>query len=185
MQLGHQARRLWWRLRKPTTYGVKALLQHPDDPTRCLVVRHSYVDQRWWGLPGGGYNPRREPAEAAAIREVSEELSLTITQQPTILKTLTTELEGKVDHLTIVAATPTSAEFQLNAELAEARWVSIDLGDLPADALISRWLHRALAMVGEEGEDNGHREDREQHDQHGRDEHGEHAGDRREGQTGG
>ena len=182
MRLGHRTRRLWWRLRKPTTYGVKALLTHPGDSGRCLVVRHSYVDQRWWGLPGGGYNPLRESAEAAAIREVAEELSLTITQQPMVIKTLTTDLEGKVDHLTIVAATPTSEEFRLNAELAEARWVSIDLGELPADALISRWLR--LAVVREEGEEDGHREDREQHDQRGRDENGEYTGDRREGQSG-
>jgi 8-oxo-dGTP pyrophosphatase MutT (NUDIX family) len=139
------------------------------------------VDQRWWGLPGGGYNPRKETAEAAAIREVAEELSLQA-QQPTVIKTLTTELEGKVDHLTIVAATPTSEEFRLNAELAEARWVSIDLGELPADALISRWLR--LAVVGEEGAEDGHHEDRDQHDQRGSDENSQHTGDRREGQSG-
>ncbi|MEV6411597.1 NUDIX domain-containing protein [Kribbella sp. NPDC051718] len=181
MRLGHRARRLWWRLRKPTTYGVKALLKHPDDPAKCLVVRHSYVDQQWWALPGGGYDPRKETAEAAAVREVSEELSLEA-KHATVLKTLTTELEGKVDHLAIVTATATSADFRLNAELAEARWVSIDLGELPADALISRWLR--LAVVGEEGAADGHGEDRDQHDQRRRDEHGEHAGDRREGQTG-
>jgi ADP-ribose pyrophosphatase YjhB (NUDIX family) len=145
MQLGHRARRAWWKVRKPTTYGVKALLIHPDDPARCLIVRHSYVDQEWWGLPGGGYNPKRETAQAAAIREVAEELSLPITQQPIVLQTLTTNREGKVDNLTIVLATPTSEEFQLSAELSEARWVSTDPDALPADAPTSRWLRLALA----------------------------------------
>ncbi|MEU8225499.1 NUDIX domain-containing protein [Kribbella sp. NPDC048915] len=49
---------LWWRLRKPTTFGVKALLRQADG--RFLVVRHSYADTRRWGLPGGGYNPAEE-----------------------------------------------------------------------------------------------------------------------------
>jgi 8-oxo-dGTP diphosphatase len=145
MRLGHRGRRLWWRLRKPTTHGVKALLKHPEDPQKCLVVRHSYVDRSYWGLPGGGYNPKRESAEEAAIREVEEELGLTIAETPTVLRTLTTELEGKVDNLTIVVATPSSEQFRLNAELTEARWVSVDLVDLPADAPISRWLRLALS----------------------------------------
>lgn len=144
MQLGHRARRAWWKVRKPTTYGVKALLLHPDDPCRCLVVRHSYVDQEWWALPGGGYNPKRETAEAAAIREVAEELSLSITEPPVVLQTLTTNREGKVDNLTIVQATPTSEHFRLSAELSEARWVSTDPADLPTDAPTSRWLRLAL-----------------------------------------
>jgi 8-oxo-dGTP pyrophosphatase MutT (NUDIX family) len=145
MRLGHRGLRVWWRVRRPTTFGVKALLIHPDDPEKCLVVRHSYVDQERWGLPGGGYNPKRESAEQAAVREVAEELALTIAEPPTVLRSLTTELEGKVDNLTIVVAKPTTTEFRLNAELAEARWVAVDLGDLPADAPISRWLKLALA----------------------------------------
>ncbi|WP_203590875.1 NUDIX domain-containing protein [Streptomyces sp. SID13031] len=145
MLLGHRALRIWWRLRRPTTYGVKALLMHPDDPGKCLVVRHSYVDRDRWGLPGGGYSPQKESAEGAAVREVAEELALTITEPPTVLHTLTTTYEGKVDNLTIVVATPTSAEFHLNAELTEARWVSVDLSDLPTNARTSRWLRLALA----------------------------------------
>ncbi|WUJ56403.1 NUDIX domain-containing protein [Kribbella sp. NBC_00382] len=118
---------------------------HPDDPGKCLVVRHSYVDRDRWGLPGGGYDPKRESAGEAAIREVAEELALTIEEPPTVLRSLTTQLEGKVDNLTIVAARPTSADFRLNAELSEARWVAVDLTELPADAPISRWLKLALA----------------------------------------
>jgi 8-oxo-dGTP diphosphatase len=145
MRLGHRVLRLWWRLRRPTTFGVKVLLIHPDDSGKCLVVRHSYVDRERWGLPGGGYTPKRESVEGAAIREVAEELALTIEEPPTVLRSLTTELEGKVDNLTIVTATPTSAQFRLNPELAEARWIDVDLRDLPPDAPISRWLKLALA----------------------------------------
>ena len=145
MQLAHRGRRLWWKVRRPTTYGVKALLIHPDDPSRCLVVRHSYVDQEWWALPGGGYNPRRETAEGAAIREVAEELSLPITEPPIVLQTLTTSREGKVDNLTIVQATPTTDDFRLSSELSDARWVSTDPDTLPTDSPVSRWLRLALA----------------------------------------
>jgi 8-oxo-dGTP pyrophosphatase MutT (NUDIX family) len=145
MRLGHGVLRIWWRVRRPSTFGVKVLLTHPEDPGKCLVVRHSYVDRERWGLPGGGYDPRRESAEEAAVREVAEELALTIEERPTVLQSLTTELEGKVDNLTIVAAKPISADFRLNPELSEARWVAVDLHELPADAPISRWLKLALA----------------------------------------
>ncbi|WP_433014676.1 NUDIX domain-containing protein [Kribbella sp. CA-294648] len=143
MRSGHRVLRLWWRLRKPSTYGVKVLVLHPSDPERCLVVRHSYVDQHWWGLPGGGYKPHKETAEAAAAREVFEELSLPISKM-TVLETLTTNREGKVDSLTILSAESASEDFKLSLELTEARWVSTDLTDLPADAAISQWLQRAL-----------------------------------------
>ncbi|WBQ04837.1 NUDIX hydrolase [Kribbella sp. CA-293567] len=145
LRWGYRALRLWWKVRQPSSYGVKVLLVHPDDPSRCLVVRHSYVDRQWWALPGGGYNPKRETAEAAAIREVAEELSLTITRTPVVLNTLITDREGKIDSLTIFLAEPTSAKFRLNPELSEARWVSMTLAELPPDSSVSRWLKLALA----------------------------------------
>ena len=137
--------RTWWKIRKPTTYGVKVLLTHPDDPGRCLIVRHSYSDTTRWGLPGGAYKPDRESPEHAGIREVTEELGLTITDTPTVLDTVTTTLEGKRDTLTIVRATPTTAAFVLSPEIAEARWVCADLSAMPEDEPISRWLKLALS----------------------------------------
>lgn len=53
-------KRTWWKVRKPSTFGVKVLLIHPDDPAWCLIVRHSYSDRDRWGLPGGAYTPHRE-----------------------------------------------------------------------------------------------------------------------------
>ena len=137
--------RTWWKIRKPTTFGVKVLLIHPDDPAQCLIVRHSYSDTAWWGMPGGGYCPGRETPEQAGVREVSEELALTVTEVPTVLDTVRTTLEGKRDTLTIVQATPVSASFVRSPEIAEARWVRADMAAMPEGEPVSRWLQRALS----------------------------------------
>jgi 8-oxo-dGTP pyrophosphatase MutT (NUDIX family) len=82
--------RTWWKIRKPATSGVKVLLIHPGDPAQCLIVRHSHADSAWWGMPGGAYRPGRETPEQAGVREVSEELALTVTEVPTVLDTVST-----------------------------------------------------------------------------------------------
>ncbi|HWS37678.1 MAG TPA: hypothetical protein VN408_33735, partial [Actinoplanes sp.] len=51
----------YWKVFRPKTFGVKALILHPSDPGLFLAVRHSYTDQKRWGLPGGGY--RRADAD--------------------------------------------------------------------------------------------------------------------------
>jgi 8-oxo-dGTP diphosphatase len=137
--------RTWWKVRKPATFGVKVLLIHPDDPARCLIVRHSYSDTARWGLPGGAYKPDRETPEQAGVREVAEELGLTVLEVPKVLDTVVTTLEGKHDTLTIVTATPTSAEVSHSPEIAEARWVPADLSTVPEGEPVSRWLKLALA----------------------------------------
>ena len=139
--------RVWWKVRKPSTFGVKVLLIHPDDPAQCLIVRHSYSDSAWWGLPGGAYKPERETAEQAGVREVAEELGLTVIDVPKVLDTVVTTLEGKRDTLTIVRATPMSASFALSPELAEARWVRAAMSAMPEGEPVSRWLKLALSAA--------------------------------------
>ena len=144
--------RRWWKIRKPVTFGVKVLLIHPDDPARCLIVRHSYSDSARWGLPGGAYRPGRETPEQAGVREVCEELGLTLTEVP-VLNIVVTTLEGKRDTLTIVQATPTSASFVRSPEIAEARWVRADVAAMPAGEPVSRRLgcrpaRRRMASAG-------------------------------------
>ena len=142
---GHRARRLWWRVRRPRTYGVKVLLRHPEQPHRVLAVRHSYVDQQRWALPGGRYHPHREGAAAAARREVHEELALPISGDLDLLTTVETRSEGKRDELTLFTGTAATAEVRTSIELREARWVRDDLSDLPEGDPVSRWLRLALA----------------------------------------
>lgn len=56
---------------RPTALGANVMAQ--DAQGRVLLVRHSYT---WgWALPGGGVG-RNEPPEAAAIRELQEEVGL-------------------------------------------------------------------------------------------------------------
>jgi 8-oxo-dGTP diphosphatase len=137
--------RAWWKIRKPTTFGVKVLPIHPEDPNQCLIVRHSYSDSVRWGMPGGRYRPGRETPEQAGVREVNEELALTVTEVPAVLDTVSTALEGKRDTLTIVQATAVSTSFVRSPEIAEARWVRADMAAMPGGEPVSRWLERALS----------------------------------------
>jgi 8-oxo-dGTP diphosphatase len=138
--------RLWWKIRRPATFGVKTLLLHPDGSGRFLVVRHSYSDPSRWGLPGGGYKPVIETPEQAASREVAEELALSLPAEAfTTLDTVMTTLEGKRDTLTILRATAPEEQVSLSPELAEARWISDVLGLAPAP--VSRWLLAATTHI--------------------------------------
>lgn len=142
---GHRLRRLWWRVRRPRTFGVKVLLHPPEDPSRFLAVRHSYVDRDRWALPGGRYRPRRESPAEAGRREVAEELALAITGDLQEVTALETVAEGKRDRLTILVGTAASREVSTSLELSEARWLRTDLADVPDGAPLSRWLRIALS----------------------------------------
>ena len=64
-------RRVWWFVRRPTTRGVQAAAFTAAG--KVVLVRHSYAPG--WRLPGGGVK-RRETPEAAALRELKEEIGL-------------------------------------------------------------------------------------------------------------
>jgi 8-oxo-dGTP diphosphatase len=138
------AQRLWWRIRRPATYGVKAFLTLPDG--RFLVVRHAYGDPARWGLPGGGYRPGRETPRHAVAREVAEELHIDVAPNAfAVVDRAVSTLEGKRDTVTILTAAAVDEAFTLAPEIAEARWIR-GLDDLGA-APVSRWLRSALALT--------------------------------------
>ncbi|MDE1173805.1 MAG: NUDIX domain-containing protein [Parvibaculaceae bacterium] len=64
---------LWFRLRRPLTAGVRAMIF--DEAGRVLLVRHTYIDG--WYMPGGGVD-RNETMLAAVRREVDEETGVLI-----------------------------------------------------------------------------------------------------------
>ena len=74
LRVAHRLRHVWRRLAKPQLRGVSVILRDPEG--RVLFVRHTYGPPDW-SLPGGGI-ARGEAPEAAARREMAEELALTL-----------------------------------------------------------------------------------------------------------
>ena len=65
------ARRTLWFFTRPKVRGVQAITLTPEE--RIVLVKHRYA--RGWHLPGGGQK-KAETAEAAVLRELSEEIGL-------------------------------------------------------------------------------------------------------------
>ncbi|WP_144128038.1 NUDIX domain-containing protein [Catellatospora sichuanensis] len=143
-RLLHRIRNVYWRIAKPTTYGVKALIIHSADADRVLLVRHSYGDRSLWRLPGGGYKPARETPEQAARRECIEELGVELDPFALVLEKHLTTSGGRQGHLQIVRLHAVSGEVSPNGKISEARWSAVDLTDLPGDQAVSKWVHSAL-----------------------------------------
>lgn len=74
LPLAHAVRHRWRVWRKTPLAGCSVIITDLND--QVLLLRHSY-GPKVWALPGGGLN-RDEAPEAAALREVREELGITL-----------------------------------------------------------------------------------------------------------
>jgi 8-oxo-dGTP diphosphatase len=114
--------RIYWKVFRPKTFGVKGVLSRAGDDS-VLLARHAYGNTRIWNLPGGGFNPRRESPDGAIAREIREELRLHVLTA-TELGEYRTQAQGKRDTVTIFACQVGDEPFALNEEITEARWFS-------------------------------------------------------------
>jgi NAD+ diphosphatase len=117
-------------------------------PDELLLVRHSYGPTGMWALVAG-FVEAGETLEAAAHREVGEEVGLTLAglayfgSQPWALSGPNVLLTG----FTATAADPAAEPVVDGRELVEARWFPLDglPAELPPAYSISRWLIDATA----------------------------------------
>ena len=125
-RMTHQAFRAFWTVFKPTTIGVKVILT--DANGHVLLIRTRY--QRSWTLPGGGVHKRETP-EAAAVREIREELGLAIDIDGLrLLGLLSSFQEGKSDYVAVFeTCVVDGARVSAGPEIESAGWFSV--GDLP------------------------------------------------------
>ena len=114
--------RLYWRIFKPKTYGVKVIVQHPHT-NEILVVQHTYGVQKIWHLPGGGYRPNQESPESAAKREIKEELGPGISNLEA-LGEYKTSAEGKRDTVIIFLGKAQSTNIIPSSEIAAYCWIT-------------------------------------------------------------
>ena len=140
------AARLWWRIRKPRTLGVRAVALDPDE--RIVLVRHTYADP--WYLPGGGVD-RWESCADAVRRELEEEAGLAEARIERILGVYHNTSESKDDHIVAfvvrVDAAPLRPTDKL--EIAEARWFPLDgLPDNASPATLRRIAEYRAGAVG-------------------------------------
>jgi 8-oxo-dGTP diphosphatase len=120
-QCAYQLMRTYWRVRHPETHGALVAIWNAGD---LLLVRNSYVG--YYSLPGG-YVHHEEASRDAAVRELKEEIRLSVRpEELELLVDVTHDWEGKRDHVEIfgldVAARPT---IQIDhREVVEATWMS-------------------------------------------------------------
>ena len=94
----YKTNKLLWRITKPTTIGVKLIL---DRENCVLLVKHTY--QPDWYLPGGGVK-RGETLEETARREAAEELGA-ILGDLTLFGIYTNICAQKTDHVIVFSCT--------------------------------------------------------------------------------
>jgi 8-oxo-dGTP diphosphatase len=132
--------RVYWTLFNPLHHGALVALWHEG---KILLIRNSYVD--YFSLPGG-YVRRGEQPRDAAVRELREEVSLSVDPEQLELRVdETNDWEGRQDHVVIFELCVTDPpRIQVdNREVIAAEFVS------PEDAL-SRRLFPPLRRLVEQ-----------------------------------
>lgn len=87
---------MYWKLAHPETNGALVMLWNRGE---LLLIRNSYVPH--YGLPGG-YIRRGETPEAAAVRELGEEIGISANASDLeLVFDRTQPWEGKRDHVRI------------------------------------------------------------------------------------
>lgn len=94
LKAAHGIRRRWWRIAKVQLQGSRVLAF--DARGHLLLIRHSYGSGSWM-LPGGGIARGEDPL-AAALRELAEEVGLSLAD-PRDFATLDEPLYGTTNRV--------------------------------------------------------------------------------------
>jgi 8-oxo-dGTP pyrophosphatase MutT (NUDIX family) len=122
LQIGYRVRKFVFRVFRVRTSGAKVMVFNPAG--ELLLIRNSYGKTHLWVLPGGGIG-RRETPEAAAAREVKEEVGLEVTHLTRISEHFN-GAEGKRDMITLFTARTAGTPSIDNLEVEEARFFALN-----------------------------------------------------------
>lgn len=146
---------LYWRILKPNTYGVKAMLTTPRDKIPHILLMRNTYGSDLWNLPGGGYRPSRENALLAIQREIKEEIGLVIDTFNEV-GSYKTNTQGKQDTVTIFSAEIDNLKLKKelwSAEVGLLTWATVN--DISTNTIsTARVVRRAVEMISWESHDN-------------------------------
>jgi len=130
--------KLYWFVFRPKTTGVKCVLRYGD---KILLIKNSY-GLKLWTLPGGGVK-RNESVRDAVIREVREEVGITI-KDLRECGSLFYDGNYKRNTIWVFATQVFSGQFEIDdLEVEEAKWFLQD--KLPQNK--SHLLKQFLALA--------------------------------------
>jgi 8-oxo-dGTP pyrophosphatase MutT (NUDIX family) len=118
---GHAAMRVYWRVVRPHTRGVKCVVREGG---ALLFVRHAYGDRNSWELPGGGIKRGEDPRDAAA-REAREELGIELSDWRALGEV---QARGYGKRTTVICfeGRPPDRTLAIDrGEIEEARWFDV------------------------------------------------------------
>ena len=122
LKFGAPIVKFFWKVFKPQTLGVRAILIKED---KILLVKHTYSNS--WFLPGGGMK-KGETFEAAIKRELNEELGITV-HNLKLHGIYNNFFEGKNDSIFVFFNDDFEISGKKDAEIDEFEF--FDLIDLP------------------------------------------------------
>lgn len=118
---GHGMRKIFLRHIADEVHGCCIIGR--DEAGGILLVRHSYGPPVW-SFPGGGMRKNEDP-EAAALRELAEELGCTL-HQPVHLGLQQNQYLGSTNHVRVFTGLVCGEPIPDMREVVEARFFALD-----------------------------------------------------------
>jgi len=144
----HKLSKLYWKIKKPTTLGVRAMI-FDEDKEKVLLLKHTYIDG--WFFPGGGVKKFEKPLDALT-RELREELGFSF-EGGELFGVYSNFSESKSDTVIVMTCCGTIPDKAVSKEITDFRF--FDLSCLPSDVSpgtkrrINEYISGEKQIIGE------------------------------------
>ncbi len=122
----NKALRYWQKKLGASCVGVRAIVINSDN--QILLVKHTYIGG--WHFPGGGVD-NGETTQAAVLRELQEEVGVTVNSEPELFGIYHHKIRGVDDYPVIYIVKDFKQVASHDPEIEKHEW--FDVNNLPSD----------------------------------------------------